>query len=96
MSTQSISGVVSLSFKPGTVSQIQITTDPAAGPLPLRVMLALPTGPWVQNGPGGGSGDYTVSNGYATYDLAAPHIGVCGGVMLESAESGRVFSAAGF
>ena len=59
MSTQSIDGVVSLSFRPGTVSHLQITTDPTTGPLPLRVMLALPTGPWIQNGGGGGASDFT-------------------------------------
>jgi hypothetical protein len=96
MSTQSSNGVVSLSFKPGSISHLQITADPATGPLPLRVMLALPTGPWIQNGGGGSAGDYTVSNGFATYSIAPAHVGACGGVMLESTQPNRVFSAVGF
>jgi len=96
MSTQSIDGVVSLSFRPGTVSHLQITTDPTTGPLPLRVMLALPTGPWIQNGGGGGASDFTVGNGFATYTIAPEHVAASGGVMLESTQPNRAFSAVGF
>jgi hypothetical protein len=96
MSTQSQNGVAAISFRPGTVSQLQITTDPAAGPLQLRVVLSLSTGPWVQNGPGGNAGLYTFDNGYATYNLEASHVAACGGVVLESQEDNRVFSIVGF
>jgi hypothetical protein len=97
MSTQSSDGVATISFRPGTVSQLQITFDPAGGPLPLRVVLSLSGGPWVQNGPGGTGPNaslYTVDNGYATYNLE--HVGNCGGVILESQDEKRVFSVVGY
>lgn len=99
MSTQSSNGVVAISFKPGTVTQLQITTDPAAGALPLRVVLALNNGPWVQNGSGGTGVNatvYAVPNGYATYTLDSSHAAACGGVIIESQDSNRVFSVVGF
>jgi len=97
MSTQSSNGVASISFRTGSVSTLQITTDNS--PLVLRVVLALTTGPWVQNGSGGGAGAYTVSSGYATYTLASEHVAACGGVTLEAQGTGstaKVFSVTGF
>jgi hypothetical protein len=96
MSTQSQNGVVSLSFQPGSVSHVQVTTDLGGpGPLELRVVLALDTGPFVQYG--GGSGptpaDFAVSNGYGNFAIASAHVGACGGVTLEASQADRVFSA---
>jgi len=96
MSTQSSNGVVSLSFRPGSVSHVQVTTDLGGpGPLELRVVLALNSGPWVQYGGGSspGTADFAVSNGYGNFAIASAHVAACGGVTLEATQSNRVFSA---
>ena len=97
MSTQSSNGVVSLSFQPGSCSHVQVTTDLGGpGPLELRVVLALPTGPLVQYGGGGSSPDFAVSNGYGNFAIASPYAAECGGVTLEASQSSRVFSAVAY
>lgn len=96
MSTQSSNGVISLSVHPGTVSHVQVTTDLGGpGPLELRVVLALPTGPWVQYG-GGSSPNFAVSNGYGNFALPAQFLSEIGGITLEATQSNRVFSATAY
>jgi hypothetical protein len=97
MSTQSSNGVVSLSVQPGSVSHVQVTTDLGGpGPLELRVVLALPTGPWVQYGGGGSNGNFAVSNGYGNFGLPSQFLGEIGGITLEATQSDRVFSATAY
>lgn len=97
MSTQSSNGVVSLSFRPGSCSHVQVTTDLGGpGPLELRVVLALNTGPWVQYGGGGGSPDFAVSNGYGNFAIASQHAAACGGITLEASQANRTFSASAY
>ena len=97
MSTQSSNSVVSLSFKPGSVSHVQVTTD-LGGPLELRVVLSLSTGPWVQYGTGSSpsAADFTVGNGYGNFAIATAHAAACGGVTLEASQPNRVFSATAY
>jgi hypothetical protein len=100
MSTQSSNGTASISFRTGSVSTLQVTTD--SPPLELRVVLSLNTGPWVQNGTGGtgvNASLYTLSNGFATYTLDGSHVASCGGVTLEAqgaGSTGKIFSVTGF
>jgi hypothetical protein len=100
MSTQSSNGTASISFRTGSVSTLQITTD--SPPLELRVVLSLQAGPWVQNGTGGtgvNASLYTVGNGFATYTLDGSHVSSCGGVTLEAqgaGSTGKIFSVTGF
>jgi hypothetical protein len=97
MSTQSSNGVVSLSVRPGSVSHVQVTTDLGGpGPLELRVVLALPTGPWVQYGGGGGNPNFSVSSGYGNFALPSQFTNEIGGISLEATQTDRVFSATAY
>jgi hypothetical protein len=97
MSTPAPNGVVSLSFRPRrSLSHGQITTDLGGpGPLELRVVLALDTGPYVMFDGGGSliTPHFAVSNGYDNIAIAPAHAGAHGGGSLEAAQTDRVFSA---
>lgn len=96
MSTPVPNGVVSLSFRPRSLSHVQITTDLGGpGPHELRVVLALDTGPYVMLDGGGSpiTPHFAVSNGYDNIAIVRAHARAHGDVILEAAQTGRVFSA---
>jgi hypothetical protein len=98
MSTQSSNGVVSLSFRPGSISHVQITTDLGGpGPLELRVVLSLQSGPWVMNGAGGSNtANLQITNGWGSFAIPSQFAGDVGGVSLEATQPDRVFSATAY
>lgn len=78
MSTTSVNGRAGLSWAGGTRHVVQVTYDPNLGDPALRVVLALPTGPWV-------APEWKLSKGSGTYEIPVQYRSACRGVILEGA-----------